>query len=79
MARSLRAIADLLFDVARELNARSRPPVDQAIIARLSLEDLSGNALAYSLRRNAETVRRTCRLLEEAGKIHRVRSKWSLS
>jgi hypothetical protein len=78
MARSLRAIADLLFDIARELNHRSRPPIDQAILDRLALEDLSGNALAYALRRNAETVHRTCRLLEQAGKIRRIGSKWSL-
>ena len=78
MSRSLRSIATLLHELATDLERRSKLPLDEAIVLRLRAEDMSSNSLAYVLRRNRENVRRTCRLLEAAGRIRRVGQKWTL-
>jgi hypothetical protein len=77
--RNLRTIAALLHELATELERRSKLPLDEAIVSRLRSEDLSSNGLAYVLRRNRENVRRTCKLLEDAGRIRRVGQRWTLT
>jgi len=77
---TLRSISRQLNELARQLAllADTRGHVDQQILDLLVERDYSGTALARLSWRRHDTVRRTCRLLEAAGRIKRVGQKWSL-